>query len=317
MGPTFRFDPFTGEHVLLSPGRAGKPTGHEDRLPTPAGPCPFCPGNEASGITLAVLPTDAPWQVRTLANRYPAVRPDAPDDADGKGARGAHEVIVEGRDHDRDLPTLAASVRRLVLRAYRDRVAALEQSAGYVHLFRNRGLRAGSSQPHPHAQVLATEHIAEAVQRRWQRAERFYTEHGLSLLQGVLANELADGRRVVRTTPAFVVLCPIAPRLDGETWIVPRDRGAFSQLDPARLDALADLLGETLPAVLDLGRSSYNLVWRQPPAVQRDHPGAFWTLEILPRGGASAGYEQSSESALVTLPPEEAARRIRRSLGTA
>src|SRR5262245_59173897 len=83
--PQLRKDPIVDRWVLIAPERAERPT----ELEEPAHlahheTCPFCEGREAETTPeiLAVRapgsPPDSPgWKLRVVANRYPAVRPDA------------------------------------------------------------------------------------------------------------------------------------------------------------------------------------------------------------------------------------------------
>ncbi|MEM9069012.1 MAG: hypothetical protein AAGE52_10930 [Myxococcota bacterium] len=311
--PEFRLDPFSGDSILLAPGRAAPIV--EDRvveLPAPNRPCPFCPGREADTEGhVARWPaegTGADWQVRVVRNRYPAVHPNAQDSVHGSAARGAHEVIVEGRAHEGDLTTFSRDLRRLVLRAYQDRIR-VHRGTGHVHLFRNRGRRAGSSQPHPHAQMIATAHVGNDAQRRWKRNTDHFARTGRTLLADVLQDELTRKDRIVQEHDAFVVLCPVAPRFNGETWVVPRRGPSFAECE--HVDALADLLGPLLRAIATLGRPAYNLVWREPACAHANDPAAFWTLEIMPRRGPGAGYELSAGTTMATVRPEDAAAMLR------
>lgn len=293
----FRFDPFRGDHVLLAPIRSTNPRSKDVLLPVQAGACPFCPGNEPqTDETLAQWPENGAWDIRVVANRYPAA-----DD---------HEVIIEGREHDLDLVDYPAARLRRVLRAYQQRVRVHASKSGVVHLYRNRGIRAGSSQPHPHAQLLHSPVITADVERRWERAATHRQTHARTLMQDYLADELRDGARIVSASDDVVVLCPVAPRFSGETWIVPREVGGFARCSGRMLDAVSDALDDTLPRVLQ-SRHAYNLVFRSPPNAYADHPAAFWMLEILPRFGMGAGYEQSSGSALVSVAPETTAAELR------
>ena len=293
----FRFDPFRGDRVLIAPARFTNPRAKDVLLPVQAGACPFCPGNEPqTDETLAQWPVGGEWDIRVVANRYPATQ--------------HHEVIVEGREHELDLVDYPAERMRRVFHAYRERVRVHSAKPGVVHLYRNRGIRAGSSQPHPHAQLLYADVATGEVERRWQRATDHFDAHGTTLVADYLRDELADGRRIVSETSDVVVLCPIAPRFSFETWVVPRAGGGFAACSDSTLGSVSDALASVLPRVLE-GRGAYNLVFRSPANEHANHPAAFWMLEILPRFGVGAGYEQSSGSALVSVEPERCAEALR------
>lgn len=320
---SYRHDPMEDSWRIVAPGRAAVPPDTSARgplLPAPAGPCPFCPGGEEhTEEIIAQVPTPADWQVRVIANRYPAASAEViPPEVVGGHARpatGVHEIVVEGRAHEGDLPGYAAELRTLVMQTYRDRLLAMESMDGIRHVtvFRNRGRRAGSSQPHPHGQVLGTTVGGRIQERRWALARAHARREGRSLLDTVLARELDAEERIVRADEDFVVLCPFAPVGGFQTWIVPRLlRGSYSSLTDEELERLGEVLGETIARVTEVsGRQAYNLLWRLPPVRAKNDPAAFWYLDLIPRGGGPAGIELSTGLSLCSVSPEAAAAALR------
>jgi len=84
--PEVRQDPLTGRRVIIAEDRAGRPD-EFDAAPARhiAIDCPFCAGSEhATPASLARYPAEpAPWQVRVVPNKYPAINV-APPEADGE-----------------------------------------------------------------------------------------------------------------------------------------------------------------------------------------------------------------------------------------
>ncbi len=320
---SYRHDPMEDSWRVVAPGRAAVPLDTSARgpvLPAPPGPCPFCPGNEADDQTIvAQFPTSADWQVRALANRYPVVSTEVvPPTTTGGHARpatGVHEILVEGREHEGDLPTFTPELRTQVLQGYRDRLAAMEAMDGIRHVtvFRNRGRRAGSSQPHPHGQLMGTTVGGRIQERRWALARAHARREGRSLLDTVLAREIDAEERIVSADEDFVVLCPFAPQANFETWIVPRLlRGSFSALADDELERLGAVLAETIARVTEVsGRQAYNLLWRLPPVRAKNDSAAFWYLDLVPRGAGPAGVELSTGLSLCSVSPEAAAAALR------
>lgn len=321
---TYRLDPLSGTWVVLSPGRRALSSQARapGRLPALDGPCPFCPGAESETEPVVLrTPAAGPWRVRVVDNRFPWVHADPvvrspPRGGDFRPARGVHEVVVEAPEHDVDLCDLPDGRIVEVLAAYRDRLADLERRPGVEHvsLFRNRGVRAGSSQPHPHGQILAATAPSPTVERRFELAREHHRAHGRPLLEGVVARELAEGDRIVEQTEAFVVLCPFAPLEDFATWIAPRaSAGSFSACSDAALEDLAGVLGRTLRRRRSVtADSDYNLLLRLPPTRALDDPAAFWLVDVMPRRSGGAGFELASGMVALTVSPEAAADAMRR-----
>ncbi|MCU0673299.1 MAG: hypothetical protein MUE69_10960 [Myxococcota bacterium] len=341
MTPTFRRDRLTGQWRLVAPTRAGVPLpsnrATDPGLPSTDGRCPFCPGHEEdAGRTVARLPREGEWQVRVVRNKYPAVvgreSSDSVDSSESRGpidsrhepelahdedddtrlAFGAHEVVVETRAHEGDLHELSVEHLALVLRVYRDRVAHHEAGgAACVLLFRNRGVRAGSTQAHPHAQVVACSVVPTEIARRASRARDQFEKNGARLIDTELRRAEAAGRVVLREEVGSLV-CPHAPSGPYETWLIPHHHVPFARVDDETLTSLARLLGRSIAITLEGSRRrAWNLLVHLPPLAHRDAPHAFWHVAIVPRGGPGAGLELVSGTTVVTVAPEDAAAQLR------
>ncbi len=305
-----RLDVFTGRSVIVAPGRRGLGAAKPGGLPEREGRCPFCPGHEAdTEETLARWPDEGQWQVRVVANKYPVA-----SQHDGWSARGWHEVGIDARAHDVDLADLPPVHAAAMLRVYRDRVRVLEARPGVraVIVFRNRGRRAGSSQPHPHSQIVALEHVPAEVALRWEVARAHLERHGVSVHEAALERELGDGVRVVALRDEVATICPYAPSRPFEVRLVPRRaRGGFASASDAQLEALGAALVDAyarLRAATSITDS--NVIVRQPPA-GASGPAAAWHVDILPRTGGDAGFELATGEMIVVVSPEEAAARLR------
>ena len=301
----------TGTWRLFVPGRrhlsrAGARAGG---LPTPAGPCPFCPGNERLADVVVAERRGEGFAVRSLQNRYPLVTSSSRvSSAPGlRAAIGFHEVVIESEKHDVDLVDLNDDEITQVFLMYRDRAAFIEAQDGIVaaNLFRNRGRRAGSSQPHPHAQVLG----AVVLGREQEARMHLMRTRGRELL----ATEFSRvGERLIAKRDDLVALTPFAPMHNYETWVSRKTPGAsLTREDDATIARFAIFARDVLRAVIQASARDYNLVFRIPTVELAQDERAFWYLEIAPRGGSGAGFEVSSGMSVVTTIPERAAEEIR------
>jgi UDPglucose--hexose-1-phosphate uridylyltransferase len=312
-----RRDVFTRTWVVVAPGRHGIGAVRPGGPPELAGRCPFCPGSEAD-TEETVLAIGDPWQVRVVGNRYPIVRRDPPPPSHHAAvpASGVHEVVIESRAHDVDLADYDAAHATNVLEAIRARLRVLEAMGriAAVSVFRNRGRRAGSSQPHPHTQIVALQHVPSTVALRAEIA-RHDAERGRTLLASAIALERREGTRIVEDAEGVITYCPFASHRAWEARLAltePCPR--FSAIDDARLEVLARRLVDLcrrLRAVL--GPHDYNVLLRDPP-VGLDE-GAFFTVDVLPRTGGDAGFELQSGTPVCTVPPEHSAAALRAGAG--
>lgn len=318
--PAFRFDAWTGAWVAMAPGRFAIGAMRPGGLPPPGDRCPFCPGHEGDAEP-ATEELGAPWRVRAVSNRYPLTRLDAVASEPGTlgadpramAAVGVHEVIVESRLHDHDLAELRDDEALDVLTLWRSRVRALEAlpATRAVTLFRNKGRRAGSSQPHPHSQIVALPFVPPNVARRAEACDAHRLEHGpaSSLVRAMIAEERRDARRLVEDDGLVVSYCPYAsPRAWWVRLCLDADVPRFSQTSDAQLAALAARLPTAVRRALGAsGATDYNVYVADPPV---GHDGGF-VIEILPRTGGDAGFEVSTGTSVCVVLPEDSADRMR------
>ncbi len=300
-----RFDEFTGTPVIIAAERrrvgGTRPSGLPDIAKSA---CPFCPSHEAETETTLMSVGD-PWEIRVVANKFPIMHEsdDAPKHRLAMPARGAHEVVIESRDHNGDFARYDVSHASRVLEVLRARIRAHESNPEIraVSVFRNRGRRAGSSQPHPHSQLVALPYVPPAVQMRAMR--------GPDVLERAIEFERSEGTRIIFDDHGVITWCPFASHRAWEARIgltspCPR----FSKLSDAQIPPIADHLTRLLHCMSDvLGTFDYNLVLRDPPIDMR----SFFTLDVIPRTGGDAGFELQSDTSISVVAPEDAAHALR------
>lgn len=341
-----RKDPTTDEWVILAPARASRPRASKPPAPeaeaaaphpTVQPDCPFCPRNEhRTPPTIAREPEDegTRWQVRVFANLFPVVgelAADFPDRSDGeppdagagpgalwvsRPAVGAHEVIVDSPDHAATFADMSVAHLAVVLRVYRDRLAALTRRPGveYVALFRNEGRGAGASQPHPHGQIIALPLVPGAVARRWAVAAAYRRQYGGCLYCHLTERERETGRRWLGQNDDAAAFCAFAPRYPFETWIVPRRHcPSFGETPDEELRGVAVMLRAVLRALRrEVGAPPYNVLFHTGRPLGG---GDFhWHVQIAPRLATWAGFELGTGIAVTAQSPEEAATRLREAM---
>ena len=333
-----RRGPITKEWVIIAPERGSRPI--KCRRETAALPgrdpstCPFCPGNE--GLTpREIHRVDGPgrqWLVRVIPNKFPALQRH-----DGPGCRtleglfdrmsgvGAHEVIVEGPDHERQIPDLPDEHVRLIVDTCIDRVRNLLENRWhrYVLLFKNHGPKAGASLSHPHSQIIASPIVPRAVRDRLEMAEAYYERKGRCVFCDILHGETRSGIRVIEEANGYAVLAPYESRFPFELVIYPREHAHdFTIINDKQRSGLAVTLKRTLGRLRALlGDISYNLVLQTTPNLVSPngkasdwmtlHRSYHWRIEIIPRLAEVAGFEWGTGLYINPTPPEDAARQLR------
>lgn len=290
--------------------------------------CPFCPGRESltPPEILAYRPGgSAPngpgWDLRVVPNKFPALRVEGTLERRGEGmfdrmsGIGAHEVIIETPDHDRTLAAMSDAEIERVLWAYRERTLDLRRDSRLRHVlvFKNQGAAAGASLSHTHSQLIATPIVPDFMREEIVGARRHFAIKERCIFCDMIAQELADGRRVVQDNADVVALAPFAPRFAFETWLLPKRHGArFEEAPRSELENVTRLLKSTLQR-LDraLEKPPYNLVIHTAPFGEGMADLYHWHIEILPKITRVAGFEWGTGFYVNPTPPEEAAEVLR------
>ncbi len=326
--PEIRHNIITREWVIIATDRAKRPEEFASvnvRRAAPASrveSCPFCPGNEAkTPPEISRVEQAGAWQVRVVPNKFAALDSSGELTRTHEGLKrtisgvGIHEVIIETPRHDRSLALLPQAEFDQVLSVYRQRYDAVTADPRVAHatLFRNHGERAGTSLEHPHSQIVGTPIIPPQVRDRMENALRFYDEAGACIFCSVLADELADGVRIVAQSDDFVALIPFAALTPFHLWIFPRRHTAsFSEVSESELADFAKLLRTVLRKIhFGLCDPDYNLSVRTPPREARGLRYYHWYISVIPRVSRMAGFEIGSGMFINTSLPERSAAFLR------
>jgi UDPglucose--hexose-1-phosphate uridylyltransferase len=326
-----RYNPLLDEWVLCSPGRLDRPwrgqteRPRDEQLPGYDPSCALCPGNpRAKGernpdykATFAFdndFPALTPGTAATPAPRDPLLRCQTES--------GACRVLCFSPRHDLTMAGLSNAEIRGVVDAWAEEVARLgaQDGIGHVQVFENKGAMMGTSNPHPHCQIWATEHVPTAALRRMATQRRYLLENGRDLLGDYLSRERVEGARIVCANDHWAVVVPFWAVWPFETLVIPaRTVGHLSGLFSDERDALAEILGRLNRRYDNLFGVSfpYSMSWHGQPYDGQVHP--YWRLHAsyFPPLLRSAtvrkfvvGYELAAE-AQRDFTPEDAAAQLR------
>jgi UDPglucose--hexose-1-phosphate uridylyltransferase len=330
--PELRKDPVVDRWTVIATERASRPVDYKPDRGQPRGSatCPFCPGNEdrTPGAILSWSADRQPlaaghkdWELRVVPNKYPALMIEGSLDRTGEGLYdrmngiGAHEVIIETRRHDPRLDQLAIGDATRVLHAIRERMLDLARDSRfrYVMAFKNHGVAAGATQPHPHSQLIALPFVPVAIAEELEGAARHFEHKERCIYCDIVRQELHDGRRVIHQNADAVVLAPFASRFPFETWVVPRAHAArFEHAQPASLTGIAEALARALGKLgAALEDPPYNFMLHTAPLGDGPTPHYHWHIEIVPTLTKVAGFELGSGCSINPTPPEDAAAFLR------
>ncbi|MET8676924.1 galactose-1-phosphate uridylyltransferase [Streptomyces sp. NPDC004647] len=306
-----RHDPLLGDAVVIASHRQAR-TYHP-----PADECPLCPSRNGRHTEIPA----ADYDVAVFENRFPSLAGDS----------GRSEVVCFTSDHDASFADLSHSQAGLVLDAWTDRTSELSRLASVeqVFCFENRGEEIGVTLGHPHGQIYAypfttprTELMLRSLAGHRERTA------GRNLFDDVLADERADGRRVVLAGEHWTAFVPYAAHWPYEVHLYPNvrvpdllalDDGArteFPQIYLELLQRFDRIFGADEPP------TPYISAWHQAPfggwderGVERGDFALHLELFTIRRTSGKLKFLAGSESGMNVfindVPPETAATRLR------
>jgi len=179
-------------------------------------------------------------------------------------------VICFSPRHDWTLPDMPLPDIRRVVDTWIDQTRELGtlDFVNYVQVFENKGAAMGASNPHPHCQVWANEHVPTEPAKELRATKEYAQAHGSCLLCDYLRLEMKDGARIVLQNDHFIVLVPFWAVWPFETMLLARRHvGALPELSDAERDALAEIVKRLTTRYDNLFEVSfpYSMGWHQSP----------------------------------------------------
>ena len=330
--PHRRLNPLTGEFVLVSPHRTQRPwqgrveaTSQDQRVSFDPG-CYLCPGNARAGGHIN------PVYESTFAfeNDFAALLPKSAEVPEQdchplfqlEAESGICKVVCFSPRHDLSLPELSPSEIEAVLATWTEetRILGGNPDIRYVQVFENKGEMMGCSNPHPHSQIWATEHLPNEPAKELGRQREYFERHGRCLLEDYLREELQRKERLVVLNDAWVALVPFWAAWPFETLVLPRKPlRTLLDLTVADRASLADLLKRLTTRYDNLFEVSfpYSMGFHQAPFDEQEHPEWILHMHFYPPLLRSAtvkkfmvGYEMLGTPGR-DITPESAAERLR------
>jgi UDPglucose--hexose-1-phosphate uridylyltransferase len=290
--PHRRYNPLRREWVLVSPHRTARPwqgevsgaSGFSDVHYDPE--CYLCPGNRRAGGQI----TPAYESVYIFDNDYAALLPcptmpetgiaEAPTTLDAEclfvaePERGRCRVVCFHPDHSLTLARMEPASIRRVVDAWTEEYRLLGEEFRYVQIFENRGAMMGASNPHPHGQIWATEHVPDEPAAETVALEEYRRMHGACLLCETTQREQREGVRVICENSSFLAVVPWWAIWPFETLVLAK-RHLRSLLDfgEAERGGLADILKQVTTRYDNLFQTSfpYTMGFHQAPSDGQPH----------------------------------------------
>ncbi len=327
--PHRRYNPLTGEWVLVSPHRTKRPwQGKVETPPQQARPeydpaCYLCPGNQRAGK--GKNPKYKTTHVFT--NDFAALLPNVPKVAlppesllRSTSVRGTSRVICFSPRHDLTLPEMSIKAIRKVVDVWADQTEELGEQYRWVQVFENKGEMMGASNPHPHGQIWAGDFLPNIVATEDHQQRLYYEKNKRPLLLDYAELEHEQKERIVVENADWLAVVPYWAVWPFEILLLPRQH--VQRLPDLRLrqrKSLAAILQALLIRYDNLFEIAfpYSMGWHGAPFDDDNHD--HWQLHAhfyppLLRSATvrkfMVGYEMLAE-AQRDITPEQAAQRLR------
>jgi UDPglucose--hexose-1-phosphate uridylyltransferase len=322
-----RKDPITRSWVIT-----GDDTG--ESASRPDAPCLFCADSQASLQVVAAASNGpgAPWSARSVVHPKPLYRIEGEPGRRGDGiydrmhSVGAHEVLVENPRHDRHLWNASDEEIGHFLRLAAERILDLKRDPRikYVSLFKDYGKNAGQEFSHPTSQITATMFVPRRVLYELRAGREYFVGKERCVFCDIIQQEERQATRVIEARGDCLAVCPYAPRVPYEAWILPRNHDASFERTglnkPGLRTNLAALLRRTLQRVRSVTEDFHLVLHTSPSAI---HPlknlgywktiddDYHWHIEILPVLGSKSRSYTFKEVYYSPVSSETAVKQLR------
>lgn len=329
--PHRRYNPLTGDWVLVSPQRAERPwLGQVEKvppenLPTYDPDCYLCPRNARAG---GIQNPDYKGTF-VFDNDFAALRPGPKIDTDPSDQSllrtepesGSCRVVCFSPRHDLTLPELDLQSIEQVIGTWAAQSAELGSMdfIRSVQVFENKGTLMGCSNPHPHSQIWAQSQVPNELLKEAGSQMAYRVTHASPLLIDILEEEERRGERMIVENEHFAALVPFWAVWPFELLLVAKRPVAYlSDLTPAEVGSLARIMKQITTRYDNLFEISfpYSMGFHQAP--YGSHPPE-WVLHAhfyppLLRSATvrkfMVGYEMLAMPQR-DITPETAAERLR------
>lgn len=294
--PHRRYNPLTGEWIIVSPHRTKRPWQGQEESGVPEKSlqydpnCYLCPGNPRAGGER----NPDYRETFVFTNDFPALFPDNPREVlnnselfRAESEKGLCRVICFSPRHDLTLPLMDLPSIEKVVRIWTEQYIEIGEMdfINHVQIFENRGRAMGCSNPHPHGQMWANETVPLIPNKEMEHQKKYLDRHGSCLLCDYLAEELTTGERMIVENDSFAVLVPFWAVWPFEVMVLPkRHVSCLSDLTEREKKDLASTIkrfGIRLDNLFST-HTPYSMGFHQKPTDGMPHPEWHMHMHYLP-----------------------------------
>ncbi len=206
---------------------------------------PFAPGNESmtNPSVLSLVAKDGMlqrlqdnddeyvegWSIRVFESKNPIVSVDTENSYSDRPfysepAYGYHYIVVASPNQKDTFATIDTEQWSNILVVVQDRLRWLYTQKGvtYVSIYADQGELSGSTNPHPHLNLLTFSTIPPIIEEEAEASHKILNEKGVCPMCQTVNEEIGGPRQVLQTE-GFIAFCPWSPSYPYEFWISPKN----------------------------------------------------------------------------------------------
>jgi len=321
-----RKDPITRSWVITGDDPVSVPKDEQG--------CRYCADSKVPGQVISSRPAvdGGPWSARAVVHPKPIFHVEGDPQRQGEGlydkmqSVGAHEILVENPKHDKQLWQSSDANVEQFLQLAASRIIDLKQDRRfkYVTIYKNYGVAAGQDFEHPVSELTAATFVPRRILYELRAGREYFQQKERCVFCDIISQEQQQALRVVETRGDYISLCPYAPRVPYETWIMPRTHEAsFERSVTTRQTSVKDLaalLRRTLHRIVGVTDAFHMVLHTSPNTLHRSELLNYWKtidddyhwhLEIMPILPGKAKSYTYKEVYFTPVTSETAAARLR------
>ena len=283
----YRRDPLTGRITVVARGRSQYAAKYfrsdeeliEELVESSRAGCPFCPG--AIEEKTPMFPPEVLPEGRLRVGNCWAV-PALFAHAD------FNAIVVLGEEHFLPLDRFEAGLLADGLKASVEilgRARAAYPDLEYGTVIMNYAPSGGSSQIHPHLQVLAMKKPFNRADELLSKSLEYHRTRSRCFWAELLGEEARRRRRFLGRIGRTYWLVPFAPERRYEVWCIVEGASSLLELSDGDLAGVADGLSRVLRCYSDMGVLAFNMAFISGP-LSGGAGGYFWlNVRICARFG--------------------------------
>lgn len=279
--------------------------------------CALCPGNEENTEETFSL-TDkesktGKWLSRSIVDPYPLTHPmsfklnESDPLLQSFKAHGWSEVIIETRDHKKELHDLNAEEIKSVLDIYSERLSELSKRENVEQIgITKDNLR--TEFKHSYSKIFTLPMLTNKMKEKVRSFADFQYKHEECIYCNLIKKE-KNSPRFISENDHFICLAPFSQEITHEMWILPKKHvGSLEELNDFEKFSLAELL-KTMLIRFSVGVQPFQYVmsFQIKPIKEKD----FHFHMVIGQKGLHSSLEEGFNLYMHKMSPEDTAKIFR------